>query len=771
MKNIALRKNRILTSVGIILIISLTILGLSRINNTLAAPIANDQTNNILQQNTPTETASDAEESNVEVNHSKFEILKQDFSSGPEVTKACLSCHLDAATEIQSTSHWTWEYEHPETGQILGKQNVINSFCIALDSNEPRCTSCHVGYGWTDDTFDFSEEESVDCLVCHDTTGTYKKFPTAAGHPVYEPLEFPSGSGTIWQPPDLSNVAQNVGDTSRQTCGACHFYGGGADAVKHGDLDSSLTNPDFTLDVHMDANGLNFSCTTCHITDGHIVEGTRYSMNSTDEETCESCHSSEPHNYDILNQHLERIACQTCHIPEYARGGNATKTWWDWSKAGTLDADGISQIIKDDNGHTIYDSRKGEFEYGENVVPEYIWFNGEVEYTLLSDTIDPTNILTINPPGGSRDDITSRIWPMKIFSGKQPYDVDNNTLVIPHLFGSDSAAYWKSFEWDAAIAAGMAYTGAPYSGNYDFIETRMYWPITHMIAPVEEALTCLSCHIEEDSRLDFIALGYTESQSQALSHFPPTANLGMVDISSSASDECTQCHEEQVHYWLDSKHGKNDVGCVACHKPEGEGTHPDTAYSVSLEANLCGDCHLEDYHDWADSQHTDTENGRYSIACISCHESHALIQIVPGDGTTSCDACHKNKADDVVHSTHTAEGVTCIDCHKITQQNTGHTFEIQSDSCTRCHGEDIHSANSLLFISSDENSASALPEQPEAPVEEETFGAYVNISSWGYVLIGIIVGVLIYWLIAGKEPGTSAESITIGGEINDRREE
>jgi hypothetical protein len=562
-------------------------------------------------------------------------------------------------------------------------------------------------------------------------------------------------------------VAQNVGDTSRQTCGACHFYGGGADAVKHGDLDSSLTNPDFALDVHMDADGLNFSCTTCHNTDGHLLEGTRYSMSSTDEETCETCHTAEPHNYEILNQHLERISCQTCHIPEFARGGIATKTWWDWSKAGIFDADGNSQIIKDDEGHTIYDSRKGEFEYGENVVPEYIWFNGDVEYTLLADTIDPTNILTINPPGGSRDDETSRIWPMKIFLGIQPYDMDNNTLVIPHLFGSDSAAYWKSFEWDAAIEAGMAYAGAPYSGNYDFIETQMYWPITHMIAPVEEALTCLNCHTEEDNRLDFIALGYTEDQAQALSYFPPTANLGMVDISSTASDECAQCHKEQVHYWMDSKHGQNDVGCVACHKLEGEGTHPDSAYSVSLEANLCGGCHLEDYHDWAISQHTDSENGRYSIACISCHESHALIQLIPRDGNTSCDACHQDNTDNAVHSTHTAEGVTCIDCHKITQQNTGHTFEIQSDSCTRCHGEDIHSANSLLIVSLDLGTPLTVSEQAEATIEEEAFGAYVNIPTWGYILIGIIIGVLVYWLIAGKEPGTSAESINAKEDIKE----
>ncbi len=173
--------------------------------------------------------------------------------------------------------------------------------------------------------------------------------------------------------PNLSYVAQNVGDTSRQTCGACHFYGGGADAVKHGDLDSSLINPDFALDVHLDADGLNFSCTTCHNTDGHLLEGSRYSMNSTDEETCEVCHTAEPHNYEILNQHLERIACQTCHITEYARGGIATKTWWDWSKAGILDEDGLVDIVAgslDSDGIKAWRNRgEGRWSRFEDLFP------------------------------------------------------------------------------------------------------------------------------------------------------------------------------------------------------------------------------------------------------------------------------------------------------------------------------------------------------------------------------------------------------------------
>jgi hypothetical protein len=173
---------------------------------------------------------------------------------------------------------------NPETKQRLGKKHVINNFCTAVPSNYEFCTACHVGYGWKDNNFDFSAQDNVDCLVCHDTTGTYRKLPGLAGHPPYKDMEFPPHSGKIVKAPDLGQVARNVGKSSRANCGACHFYGGGGDAVKHGDLDSSMRDPSKYLDVHMAKDGLNFSCGTCHATTGHEVPGSRYAPTATDDE-------------------------------------------------------------------------------------------------------------------------------------------------------------------------------------------------------------------------------------------------------------------------------------------------------------------------------------------------------------------------------------------------------------------------------------------------------------------------------------------------------
>src|SRR5699024_3141769 len=169
--------------------------------------------------------------------HSKLEALKGPFETASDVTAACFECHTEAAGQIKATTHWTWLYKHAETGQTLGKNQVINSFCGMAITNEARCTSCHVGYGWKDRREPPPAAESaVDCLVCHDTTGSYWKFPTLAGDPTYVPREWPKGSGKIVQPPNLPDIAQHVGSSGRANCGSCHFYGGGDDGVKHGDL-------------------------------------------------------------------------------------------------------------------------------------------------------------------------------------------------------------------------------------------------------------------------------------------------------------------------------------------------------------------------------------------------------------------------------------------------------------------------------------------------------------------------------------------------------
>ncbi len=445
--------------------------------------------------------------------HSKFEALKGPFTSGPEVTKACLTCHTEASKQVHKSIHWTWTYKHEGTGQTLGKKSVVNSFCGNVTSNEPRCTSCHAGYGWTDRNFDFSSEANVDCVVCHDRTGTYRKVPDGAGHPAASPRKIGKDS---YAPPDWVKVAQNVGMPGRENCGSCHFYGGGGDGVKHGDLDSSMANPNRKLDVHMGKDGLNFTCETCHTSDAHVLAGSRYDVAAKDTKgavhrgaerqaaSCESCHGGQPHKSPALkayylNGHIEKVACESCHIPAMARGGVPTKTLWDWSTAGKM-KDGKPYAEHDAKGNDTYLSTKGTFKWEENVIPYYAWFDGKVRYTLVDDKIDPTRTVEVNRIEGSYADPKARIWPFKAMQGRQAYDKGTNQLIYMNVFGQNDTAFWTNFDWPRAIEAGMKSAGKEFSGQHGFVDTVMYWPLAHMVAPKEDSLACASCHAR-DGRL------------------------------------------------------------------------------------------------------------------------------------------------------------------------------------------------------------------------------------------------------------------------------
>jgi octaheme c-type cytochrome (tetrathionate reductase family) len=417
------------------------------------------------------------------VDHSS--LLTGPYETGQDVTRACLECHEDAAHEMTQTVHWTWESEPvqlPGRDELvtIGKKNQINNFCIGIQGNWTGCTRCHAGYGWENADFDFSMEENVDCLVCHEQTGTYAK----------------ANSGLPAEGVDLAVAAQSVATPTRLNCGGCHFNGGGGNAVKHGDLDSSMFYPSESIDVHM--GRYDFLCVDCHKTEEHQIGGHAISVSITGEHeiACTDCHSQTLHADERINAHTDTVACQTCHIPQGAVR-DATKMDWDWSTAG--------QDIPEDPHE--YLKIKGTFVYEQNFMPEYYWFNGEADRYILGDKIDPTQVTAINLPLGSIADPDAKIWPFKVHTARQIYDSNYNILLQPKTVGE--GGYWTEFDWDQAARLGSEAAGIPYSGEYGWAETEMYWPLAHMVAPKENALQCSDCHSEEgNGRMDWEALGY-----------------------------------------------------------------------------------------------------------------------------------------------------------------------------------------------------------------------------------------------------------------------
>lgn len=242
--------------------------------------------------------------------------------------------------------------------------------------------------------------------------------------------------------------------------------------------------------------GLDFLCVDCHLTEDHQIRGRSISVSLeiSNQVSCVDCHSEKLHEDDRINAHTEAVACQTCHIPTGAVR-DPTKMFWDWSTAG---------LDRPEDPHE-YLKIKGSFVYEEDFIPEYYWYSGIADRYLIGDVIDPTTPTFMNPIAGDINDPQALIMPFKVHRALQPYDSVNNYLLQPKTYGA--SGFWEEFDWDQALQLGSEVVNLDYSGEYDFAETWMFWSISHMVAPVENALQCQDCH-SAAGRLDWIALGY-----------------------------------------------------------------------------------------------------------------------------------------------------------------------------------------------------------------------------------------------------------------------
>jgi octaheme c-type cytochrome (tetrathionate reductase family) len=399
-----------------------------------------------------------------------------------EVTRTCLSCHTKVGQDMLNTAHWNWKGYSPTLAGYEHRIDIsltlmVNNACIAISPNLQECASCHIGYGWVDKSFDFSNPGNIDCLVCHDTTGTYRKETGKGG--------FPDPSL------DLAAIAKKVGRPSRQTCGSCHFVSGGAPYTRHGDLEPALADPPPTLDMHMGT--LQMRCQDCHSTAEHRIMGMSMSAPAVEGRvSCEKCHGSTPHGVAgmlsrHLDDHIRAVACETCHVPSIARSA-PTLLRRDYSKAGQ-----DRPVDQDKYGMPRYDKKFGTLTWGKDLVPTYLWSDGTRKASLTGDKIDASATVVLNSPVGEKRNPAARIFPFQEHAAVQPYDTQNNVLAMPKLLQD----FWTHFDWSKAIADGMKQVGLSYSGKYGFVETKMYSSIHHEVVPAKKALGCSDCHSSE----------------------------------------------------------------------------------------------------------------------------------------------------------------------------------------------------------------------------------------------------------------------------------
>jgi hypothetical protein len=133
-----------------------------------------------------------------------------------------------------------------------------------------------------------------------------------------------------------------------------------------------------------------------------------------------------------------------------------------------------------------------------------------------------------------------------------------------------------------------------------------------------------------------------------------------------------------------------------------------------------------------------------------------------GDNKTVCESCHRDEVTESQHGTHHVAGFDCLVCHKNTDLDTGHTFEIGLDTCLKCHGKNVHAADALvragLTVSLEEGAKTGEYPEPVVEVVEET-GTGIGLPDWFMILLGILLGGGTYWLLSTRRlSGTNGHS-------------
>lgn len=489
----------------------------------------------------------------------------------------CLRCHADEAHEVFGSSHYQWQGPDPFMLNLPNANRSklslinpsiaggVNSYCGNIVGNWGGCSSCHIGRGTEPSATESTAQlENIDCLLCHQKAYKRKKDAT-----------------TGLMVPDTANMAismdqavQTVHQPERANCLQCHAKAGGGDAVKRGDLALATANTlDEHYDQHMATTGANLQCQDCHVSQNHKIAGKGSDLRTTDLNTDISCgnsgcHSSKPHDASSLNRHTTKVACQTCHIPYYAKNAvdtaatEATETHRTW------------QVPEWNAANNRFDPTP---TLANNLVPQYqFWDRYSTAYLLGDEAVkDPVtgNYPTSRPRGGVNDP-ASKLFPFKYKTSDYPLHtspVDGKKRLV----ALNTSVYFKggvngtpngdptNAPYDA-VASGLSnmaamgiLPGSPSMSEVSWVTTDTYQLLNHQVGTEDDAVQCTQCHLSK-VRMDLQGqLGYAASKTNT------TCSSGCHSASKARSwirgsySAFTKYHDKHVR-------GKG-YGCVKCH--------------------------------------------------------------------------------------------------------------------------------------------------------------------------------------------------------------
>ncbi len=167
--------------------------------------------------------------------------------------------------------------------------------------------------------------------------------------------------------------------------------------------------------------------------------------------SCTDCHSGKDttggHSNRTIGRHVARVACQTCHIPIFAKNADntiateETEIHRDWQQPHPT-ASGVIHPKPTMAG---------------NLYPTYKWWNGTSSSYLLYDRVAspiPTTIPT-SAPNGSVNNDGSKLYPFKYKTAFQPLNSSTNELIA-----LDTSVYFSTGNFVDATETNAAVTTA-----------------------------------------------------------------------------------------------------------------------------------------------------------------------------------------------------------------------------------------------------------------------------------------------------------------------
>jgi cytochrome c len=463
--------------------------------------------------------------------------------SGPGT---CLECHDQHAHDVFASTHYQWKGSSPDminqATWLQGKHaGAVNTYCGNILGNWEGCSSCHVGRGAEpEETPTRAQLENIDCMVCHQDE--YKRKRVEG---VFQP-------DTAAMNISMDEAVQTVHEPTRASCLQCHAKAGGGDAVKRGDLALATAHTaDRQFDVHMATTGADLNCQSCHVPENHRFPGKGSDIRPTDlpgvdlDCTTGGCHESRPHESSDINQHTAKVACQTCHIPTYAKNAGdsiateATELHRSWQAGSEHDHPPFHPVLLKANDQA----------------PVYRHWNRASDNYLLLDAVyaDPeTGTYHTSVPDGAVDDPDSKLYPFKYKTSDYPLRTASNQLIA-----LDTSVFFATADADAAVVAGLENMGFDWQDGYEWITTDTYQLLNHQVSPVEDALNCSACHMNT-ARMDLQGdLGFAPSAASRA-----TCASGCHSAEKAYEWELGSFKEFREHH---KKHREKNAACQDCH--------------------------------------------------------------------------------------------------------------------------------------------------------------------------------------------------------------